>query len=126
MHDTKRSRGWANRPLVLETDTRRTIEMWRLLLAIVITAAPFVAWLLCQNAYVQLAYDAATLGERHEALIEEQRRLERERAAAESLDAIEAWALERRGLTVPGAEQIVVVRPAGEPPADWMARDTAR
>ena len=94
--------------------------------AILLTAAPFGVWLLGQIEYMELSYTSEDLRRTHERLIEDHRRLERERAALESLESIEDWALGQRGLVAPDAGQIVVVRPASEPPADWMARDVSR
>jgi cell division protein FtsL len=55
------------------------------------------------------------LRQQREQLLEQERRLRMERAARESLEKIEAWALRQRGLVHPSPEHVVVVRrPAAE------------
>lgn len=106
-------RRWTNRAVAREVDRERARWLWGLLLAGLLAAAPFAAYMLEQNECVRLSYEASSLRIEHDRLLEEQRRLRVRRASLESLESIEAWALRRHGMTRPVADQVVVVRPAG-------------
>ncbi len=86
---------------------------------------PFAFWLLEQNEHAWLSYRTSELRQEYEQLVEEARRLRQVRTTHESLDEIESWAVERRGLVRPRAEQIVIVRPSADATRDLMARAPA-
>jgi hypothetical protein len=109
-------RRWSNRAVAREVDHDRARWLWGVCAALLLAAAPFAAYLLEQNESVKLSYEASALRQRLEQLLEQERRLRMQRAALESLERIETWALRRRGLVHPSLEQVIVVhRPASDP-----------
>jgi hypothetical protein len=109
-------RRWVNRDVAREVDRERVRRLWGAILGLVLAAAPFAAYLFEQNECLRRSYEVSGLRAEHDRLVEAERRLRMERATLESFEAIERWALDRRGLVHPSPEQIVVVRRA--PPAD--------
>ena len=103
-------RRWVNRAVAREVDRDRARWLRGVFVAMLLAAAPFAAYLLEQNECLRLSYEAGALRQRHEQLLERERRLRMERAARESLEKIEAWAVRQRGLVHPSPEQVVVVR----------------
>lgn len=103
-------RRWVNRAVAREVDRDRARWLRGAFVAMLLAAAPFAAYLLEQNECLRLSYEASALRQEREQLLERERRLRMERAARESLEKIEAWALRRRGLVHPSPEQVVVVR----------------
>ncbi len=102
-------RRWVNRAIAREVDSERARWLWGLFFAMVLAAAPFAAYLLEQNECLRLSYETSALRAEHDRLLEEQRRLRMRRAELESLEAIEAWALDQQGLTRPSPGQVVVI-----------------
>jgi cell division protein FtsL len=108
-------RRWVNRSVAREVDRDRARWLRGVFVAMLLAAAPFAAYLLEQNECLRLSYEASALRQQREQLLEQERRLRMERAARESLEKIEAWALRQRGLVHPSPEHVVVVRrPAAE------------
>jgi len=102
-------RRWVNRAVTREVDHDRARWLWGVFVAMLLAAAPFAAYLLEQNECLRLSYQASAARERREELLEQERRLRMERASRESLEKIEAWALQRRGLVHPSPSQVKVV-----------------
>jgi len=110
-------RRWKNRPLVRERDHRRSLWLWMMLAAMVAAVLPSGAYLFQQNRCLEVSYEVGAVGEEHDRLREEERRLRVERAELESLALIERWAVERRGLARPETDEVVVVdAPSAEAP----------
>ena len=103
------SRRWTNQTVAREVDRDRARWLWGLFAAFVLAAAPFAAYMLEQNECLRLSYEASALRQQRDLLIERERRLRMQRAARQSLDEIESWALRRHGLVHPLPEQVVVV-----------------
>jgi len=106
---TSARRRWSNQTVAREVDRDRTRWMWGLFAALLLASAPFAAYMLEQNECLRLSYQASALRQHRELLIEQERRLRMQRAARESLEEIEAWAVRRHGLVHPSPEQVIVV-----------------
>jgi len=106
-------RQWQNRAVLREIDDRRVRRLWRLVLSIVVAAAPMAVWVLQQNESLKLSYEINALRAEREQLLTEERRLNAEKTRLESLARVERWALEEHGLVLPDGEAVVVV-PAPE------------
>ena len=102
-------RRWSNQTVAQEVDRDRTRWLWGLLAALFLASAPFAAYILEQNECLRLSYEASALRQHRELLVEQERRLRMQRAALQSLDEIEAWAVRRHGLVHPSPEQVIVV-----------------
>lgn len=102
-------RRWVNRAIAREVDRDRARWLWGLFFAMMLAAAPFAAYMLEQNECLRLQYEASSLRAERDRLLEAQRRLRMRRAELQSLDAIEAWALDREGLTHPSPGQVIVI-----------------
>jgi len=102
-------RRWSNQAVAREVDRDRARWLWGLFAALLLASAPFAAYMLEQNECLRLSYEASALRERRELLIEQERRLRMQRAARQSLDEIEAWAVRRHGLVHQPLEQVIVV-----------------
>jgi hypothetical protein len=113
-------RRWANRAVAREVDRDRARWLWGVVVAMLLAAAPFAAYLLEQNECLRLSYKASALREQREQLVERERRLRMERAELESLERIEGWAARRKSLVRPAPQQVVVVR--RQPPAPATGR----
>jgi len=103
-------RRWANRAVAHEVDRERVRWLWAMFFGMMLAAAPFAAYLLEQNECLGRSYEASSLRAEHERLLESERRLRMRRAALESLESIERWALTRRHLVHPSPEQVVIIR----------------
>jgi hypothetical protein len=108
-HVTPIHRRWANGPVARQVDPERARWVWGLFASLLLAAAPFATYLFKQNECVRLSYQASELREKHERLLERERRLRMQRSALQSLEAIETWAMERHGLVRPSSEQVIVV-----------------
>jgi cell division protein FtsL len=103
-------RRWVNRAIAREVDHDRARWLWGVFVAMLLAAAPFAAYLLEQNECLRLSYEVSALRQQHDELAEQDRRLRMQRARLESLEKIESWAVQRRGLVHPSPEQVIVVR----------------
>jgi cell division protein FtsL len=103
-------RRWVNRAVAHEVDRERVRWLWAMFFGMMLAAAPFAAYLLEQNECLGRSYEASSLRAEHERLLENERRLRMQRAALESLESIERWALTRRHLVHPSPEQVVVIQ----------------
>ena len=110
---TQAQRHWRNRAVLREIDDRRVRRLWRLVLSMVVAAAPMAVYVLQQNESLKLSYEINALRAEREQLLTEERRLNVEKTRLESLARVERWALEERGLVLPDGE-IVVVIPGSE------------
>ena len=116
-------RRWANREVSRETDQHQARGLWLRSLLLIAALLPGGVWLWQQSRCVQLTYEVQRMRERHDELLEQERRLLAERESAGSLDRIERWAQRRRSLVRPDEGRIVVLRPAaGQPTEDLLAR----
>ena len=111
-HITQSHRRWTNGPVTRQVDPERARWVWGLFASLLLAAAPFAAYLLYQNECVRLSYEASELREKHERLLERERRLRMQRSALQSLEAIETWAVEHEGLVRPASEQVIVLHRA--------------
>ena len=102
-------RQWQNRAVMREIDDRRVRRLWRLVLSMVVAAAPMAVYVLQQNESLKLSYEINALRAEREQLLTEERRLNVERTRLESLARVERWALEEEGLVLPEGEIVVVV-----------------
>jgi len=107
-------RRWANRAVAREVDHDRVRWLWGVFVAMLLAAAPFAAYMFEQNECLRLSYRASGLRQERDELMEHERRLRMERASHESLERIEAWALEKHGLVRPAPEQIRIVSDRGK------------
>ncbi|HXV77768.1 MAG TPA: hypothetical protein VD788_15750 [Candidatus Polarisedimenticolaceae bacterium] len=123
-HDQKTStaHGWRNRPLVRETDARRLFSLWKTLLVAVVALAPGAAYVVQQSQCLKLSYQVADLEVTHEQLVKQELELLAQAETLEELDDIERWALGRRGLDRPAAEDVVIVRIDRSRPSALLAR----
>ena len=130
---TTADRRWSNRPLELERDYRRTLWLWTMLAAMMVTVLPAGAYLLHQNKCLEVSYRVSALAAARDRMIEEERRLRVERAQLASLPSIERWARREHGLARPSAQSVRVVGPArasvaeatrraSTPRTSWIAR----
>ena len=118
-------RRWANRAVAQEVDRDRARWLWGVVVAMLLAAAPFAAYLLEQNECLRLSYKASALREQRDQLLEQERRLRMERAELESLERIEGWAARRQGLVRPAPQQVVVVRRQPLAPTEVRALENA-
>ena len=109
-------RRWRNRAVLREIDERRVRRLGRVVLCIVVAAAPTAVYLLQHNESVKIAYEVNGLRAERELLLKEERRLSLEKARLESLAAVENWARRENRMIQPGEGTVVVV-PAPEPDA---------
>jgi len=115
--ETTAQRRWQNRAVLREIDDRRVRRLWRLVLTIVVAAAPMAVYVLQQNESLRLRYEVNALRAEREQLLNEERLLNAEKTRLESLARIERWAFEERGLVLPDEGAVVVVsEPGGEAP----------
>jgi hypothetical protein len=103
-------RRWTNRNLIHQPDPRRWRRLGATIAAVAVAFAPTLVYLWQQNECLRLSYRVSAQRQRHEQLVETQRRLRLAGAEHESLDAVEAWAVNERGLVPSGPDRIVVVR----------------
>jgi hypothetical protein len=103
------TRRWRNQHLVREPDARHARLLWSLLAAMALATAPATVYVHYHNEFLKLSYELTALRAEKETLLELERRLRVRRAALESLDAIEDWAVREDGLVQPSPEQIVVI-----------------
>jgi hypothetical protein len=115
-------RGWTNRSLVHQPDPHRWRRLGLTALALTVALVPTLVYLWQQNECLRLYYRIAAMRERHDELVETERRLRFEAAAHESLDAIEGWALRERGLVRSAPESVVVVGDRRSRSSDLLAR----
>ncbi|HKQ62739.1 MAG TPA: hypothetical protein VJS92_15720 [Candidatus Polarisedimenticolaceae bacterium] len=120
-HRTWLERGWKNHPLERERDQVRVRGLWRLLLGMLVAAAPAAVYLLEQNECLKAAYGLSAVKTEHEQLLEQERSLQLERARLQSLPSIERWALADGGLVSPQPEQVVMVPAPRGSRQDWVA-----
>lgn len=106
---TSAQRRWSNQTVAREVDRDRARWIWGLFAALLLASAPFAAYILEQNECLRLSYQASALREQRELLVEQERRLRMQRAAGQSLDEIEVWAVRHHGLVHPSPEQLIVV-----------------
>ena len=109
-------RRWRNRAVLREIDQKRVRRLVRVVLCIVVAAAPTAVYLLQHNESVKIAYEVNDLRAEQERLFTEERRLSLEKARLESLARIERWARRQNGMIQP-EEGAVVVVPSPEPNA---------
>lgn len=102
-------RHWRNRAVLREIDDRRVRRLWRLVLSMVVAAAPMAVYVLQQNESLKLSYEINALRAEREQLLTEERRLNVEKTRLESLARVERWALQEQGLVLPDGESVVVV-----------------
>lgn len=105
-------RRWTNSSVAQEVDRDRARWLWGLFVAMLLGVAPFAAYLLEKNECLRLSYEASSLRQLNDQLIEQERRLRMQRSDLESLPEIEVWAMQRHGLVHPAPQQLVVVRRA--------------
>jgi len=105
-------RRWQNRAVHREIDARRVRQLWKLVVALIVAAAPTAVYLIQQNESVKIEYELNDLQTERERLREERRQLGLERSRLESLGRIEAWATRDQGLVRPGPQGVVMVREA--------------
>jgi hypothetical protein len=115
------TRGWSNRFLVRETDSRHIRSLWRTLLAVVIALAPTAVYLVEQNECMKISYEVNDLAVAHETLVKEEQELKVSKTQLESLADIEHWALRERGLLQPEPEDVIVVRSGYREPMELVA-----
>jgi cell division protein FtsL len=106
-------KSWQNRAVLREIDDRHVRRLWRLVLSMVVAAAPMAVYVLQQNESLKLVYEINALRAERERLLTEERRLNVEKTELESLARIERWALQERDLVLPDGDFVVVV-PAAE------------
>ncbi len=111
--EAQAQRRWRNRAVLREIDDRRVRRLWRLVLSMVVAAAPMAVYVLQQNENLKLSYEVNALRAERERLLTEERVLSVEKTRLESLARIERWAFEERGLVLPD-DGIVVVVPEPE------------
>jgi cell division protein FtsL len=114
-------RRWRNRPVQREIDDRRVRRMGRIVLSLVVAAAPTAIYLLQQNETLKVVYELNSLRSEQERLSKEERRLNLERARLESLARIGSWAARKQGLVRPEPEDVVVVRAEEAEAAELVA-----
>ena len=114
-------RQWQNRAVMREIDDRRVRRLWRLVLSMVVAAAPMAVYVLQQNESLKLSYEINALRAEREQLLTEERRLSVEKTRLESLARVERWALEEEGLVLPEGEIVVVVPGPGSEAGELMA-----
>jgi len=102
-------RRWQNRTVLREIDDRRVRRLWRLVLSMVVAAAPMAVYVLQQNESLKLMYEVNALRAEREQLLTEERLLRTEKTRLESLARIERWALEEHGLVLPDDGLVLVV-----------------
>jgi cell division protein FtsL len=105
-------RRWRNSALHREVDTDRARWVSRVVLAAIVAALPFAAYLLQTMEYVETRYALEGLRVREERLLESERRLRIEKAVQEALPTVESRADRALGLSRPRPSEIVVVTPA--------------
>lgn len=119
--ETQEQRRWRNRAVLREIDDRRVRRMWRLVLSMVVAAAPMAVYVLQQNESLKLSYEVNALRAERERLLTEERVLSVEKNRLESLARIERWALEECGLVLPDDGIVVVVPELEAEAGDLMA-----
>jgi cell division protein FtsL len=102
-------RHWQNRAVMREIDERRVRRLARVVLCIVVAAAPTAVYLLQHNESVKIAYEVNGLRAERELLLKEERRLSLEKARLESLASVEKWAKRENRMIQPGEGTVVVV-----------------
>ena len=107
--DAQAQRHWQNRAVLREIDDRRVRRLWRVVLSMVVAAAPMAVYVLQQNESLKLSYEINALRAEREKLLTEERRLSVEKTRLESLARVERWALEEHGLVLPDGEIVVVI-----------------
>lgn len=111
--DEMSDRRWRNRAVLREIDEKGVRRLARVVLCIVVAAAPTAVYLLQHNESVKIAYEVNDLRAERELLLKEERRLSLEKARLESLAAVESWARRDYRMIQPGEGTVVVV-PAPE------------
>jgi len=114
-------RRWQNRAVLREIDDRRVRRLWRLVLSMVVAAAPMAVYVLQQNESLKLIYEVNALRAEREQLLTEERLLNAEKTRLESLARIERWALEEHGLVLPDEGAVVVVPEPGSDAGKLLA-----
>ena len=109
-------RRWRNHSIHREVDKRHARWVWTVALGLAVAVVPFVVYLLQTMSYVQASYAIENLRASEARLAEHERRLRIEKAALESLPAVEARAVRDLDLEHPAPSRVVVVAP-GELPA---------
>lgn len=109
------ARGWRNSPLQREVDGDRARWVGRVVLGVILAAAPIAAYLLQTMAYVETRYALEELRVREEHLLEAERRFRIEKAVHEALPTVETRASRDLGLTRPRPAETVVVAPSELP-----------
>jgi hypothetical protein len=115
-------RRWENRQLIHEPDPRRWRRLALGMAVVAVAFAPTIAYLWQQNECLRVSYRISELRQRQDELIESQRRLRFEGAARESLEDVESWARDERGLVFAGPDRAVVVSPEAGPRSALLAR----
>jgi cell division protein FtsL len=113
---SEQSRRWRNHAIHREVDKRHARWVWTVALGLAVAVIPFVVYLLQTMSYVQASYAIENLRANEARLAEHERRLRIEKAALESLPAVEARAVHELDLEHPAPSRVVVIAP-GELPA---------
>jgi cell division protein FtsL len=113
---TEQVRRWRNHSIHREVDKRHARWVWTVALGLAVAVIPFVIYLLQTMSYVQASYAIESLRASEARLAAGERRLRIEKAALESLPAVEARATRDLELEHPTPSRVVVVAP-GELPA---------
>jgi cell division protein FtsL len=113
-----------NSRVVRQVDLRARREVWWLILlvAVVAVAAGLYAWPALEIR--RAGQEAVELDQEKERLLEDNRKLNLEKASLENLDRVETIATRDLGLAAPAAEQSIVVEvPPPLPPGALVADD---
>jgi len=115
---TASDRGWRNSAVHRDVDNRNARWVVKVVLGVAIALTPLAVYLLQSMSYVQTSYAIEELRGQEARLNDAERRLSIEKAANESLPAVEKRAGAELGLEHPAAAHVIVVSP-GElgPPA---------
>jgi len=119
--ETQAERRWRNRTVTREIDDRRVRRLWRLVLSMVVAAAPMAVYVLQQNESLKLMYEVNALRAEREQLLTEERLLRTEKTRLESLASVERWALDEDGLVLPEDGTVLVVPQPDSAAGELMA-----
>jgi hypothetical protein len=123
-------RGWRNNEVHRDTDNRRSLWAFKVVLGVAVALVPFAVYLLQTMSYVKTSYAIEDLRGQEARLMDAERRLIIKKAFKESLPIVEQRAGVELGLERPTAARVIVVsaaelgRPA--PPAAPSHRPTSR
>ena len=105
-------RGWRNSRVHREVDPRHSLWVFKVVLGVAIALMPFAVYLLQTMSYVETSYAIEDLRGSDARLTDAERRLTIEKAAMESLPAVEQRAGIELGLEHPKAARVIVVSTA--------------